>query len=1389
MMWHYRLQIANRRLQRRTSLPRPSVFGPRSSVLDPRSRRGVVLIVVLGMLAALALLGIAFTTFSAQEEKSSINFTIAFQNPRVDLDPAVLFLEAVGQLVADSNNPHSAIRGHSFLIRMYGNNSDFNRNGLLDIRERWFHAYDGPGDLGDTKNGVPIDFNFQFNERPLQSIWDSTNNKWVPGGGFDVDHTYPDHQNMSVAVLRADGTVLVPSFHRPGYITASDWTDITNTSGQGRRIILRPRRVDHDSKFPADLSTTSGVIECDVDNDGDGIKDSVWLDLGFPVQRTLDGQKKFKPLFAFLVIELDGKLQINPHGNLNNELVTPADHADAITYNGAPAPLGQGMSVTEVALVNVFKDLTTFTAQAGVDPNEYTWLLVGRAAGASPAPPFSVPGKWGEENLLGIRKPRAGATDPNQGNVPTGPPSSGDDEMPAVTGTQPYWAPLPTIGNYDEGLRSMLGGRYRNPADLDGDGLLAVDEKGHLVYVDPQGNPTGSTMGWGGPGAPSGAGKLGWPTSMGEIVGFEAVDESSEIDLTCRRPTDAIFGAADIEYLYRQYDIDTSSLTSRLFWLCPSLRPSAARIQRMMLAHEAWDLSRYNMFPLFKSATSANETELAGSFAGNGRFNTGGLAAPSATSGSAGLVTSATDPYVGLPVEIAAGRRLNLNRGLFNTVAGYTGVAVTAAYDPRAVARDIFILLRQLHPTNDPNATHRMAQFAVNCVDFRDPDSVMLGFEYNEDSSWQVDGNLTTVSSEGIRHLVWGTESTELVINETFAWEDPTDGPQLWFELLNPLAPESGSPLVNRVDLSGTGPDSAYQVILADRDPSTVWPPTITEPTGEPRPGTIRATLVFRNPPGTGTGTTLINAGQYFLIGPSSPPPDPTATAPTPDYDVPKGDFSPLAADVGGGAGNLRLYLRRLADPRQAHDAGPDGVDGTDDDVNPYLTVDALDVRVYSQTEVNPPLMLPPQHTSLERVHPYTIENTPHGAGTTNPHSLKLSNTNPSATQAFPVLAFNDRPFFSAMELLKVPAVPPQWLTSTFTTPTTFTSPYNPAGELPGITGTIKTGESPPQTKLNPYVGDPDYLFGHMLNFFRDLPGAANPTPGYYRLLEFVEVPSRMNGTRDPNVGTVTGDDRSDRVPGKMNLNAIWEEEVLLGHFNNHPVALYPAQGTVGPSGTDPASLPAEYTGSVPPYNTSLFKRLLASRAGADGKLFTPDDVPFRSLSTGTVNPTQAPASMKSPPFAAPSIHSTVLRGWPATSAGFPLFADTRNTSPPNTAPMGTTLPSLAAYPSFQWQPLEKISNIATTRSNMFAVWVTAGFFEVLDEDPDRLDNAANGFVKNAPPKLGAEINAETGQNIRHRAFFIIDRSRSPGYLGAPRSSAELQDILSQVVLHSRIIE
>ncbi|MGQ0636257.1 MAG: hypothetical protein ACT4QC_16710 [Planctomycetaceae bacterium] len=56
-------------------------------------------------------------------------------------------------------------------------------------------------------------------------------------------------------------------------------------------------------------------LDYPVDADGDGIRDSVWVDLNFPPQTLPDG-RTYVPLFAFHVVDADALINLNAAGNL-----------------------------------------------------------------------------------------------------------------------------------------------------------------------------------------------------------------------------------------------------------------------------------------------------------------------------------------------------------------------------------------------------------------------------------------------------------------------------------------------------------------------------------------------------------------------------------------------------------------------------------------------------------------------------------------------------------------------------------------------------------------------------------------------------------------------------------------------------------------------------------------------------------------------------------------------------------------------------------------------------------------------------------------------------------------------------------------------------------------
>jgi hypothetical protein len=78
---------------------------------------------------------------------------------------------------------------------------------------------------------------------------------------------------------------------------------------------------------------------------------------------------------------------------------------------------------------------------------------------------------------------------------------------------------------------------------------------------------------------------------------------------------------------------------------------------------------------------------------------------------------------------------------------------------------------------------------------------------------------------------------------------------------------------------------------------------------------------------------------------------------------------------------------------------------------------------------------------------------------------------------------------------------------------------------------------------------------------------------------------------------------------------------------------------------------------------------------------------------------------------------------------------------------MGRDYADPLRHPHFLYQDVVRLSNLVTPRSNVFAIWMTVGFFELDERD-----------------RLGAEYGLDNGSAIRHKAFQIIDRSIPVGY-------------------------
>jgi hypothetical protein len=359
--------------------------------------------------------------------------------------------------------------------------------------------------------------------------------------------------------------------------------------------------------------------------------------------------------------------------------------------------------------------------------------------------------------------------------------------------------------------------------------------------------------------------------------------------------------------------------------------------------------------------------------------------------------------------------------------------------------------------------------------------------------------------------------------------------------------------------------------------------------------------------------------------------------------------------------------------------------------------------------------------------------------------------TNPylgAPLRPFPWIRWANRPFTSALELMEVPASTPARLGLEFHYPRDATNAWGP---------TNPPYDSPPHE--NPHKRE----FTHLLNFFRSST-ANHPAGDFYRLFEFVHVPSPFVGTEtmlDPAVfhtpdpsgplpgagGPGTENLRAPfnwvsnyRDPGKVNLNTI-----------NSAAVWRAVKGVPAGANPEPGVQFADFVATRRGGSASAF----ATNPIQAGGRFLPTIMPnpFRSGAGGDMVPDlpgSNPISLKRA-----GANLTLFRANPAVTA--PQFADPA-TDPYHQNPQTRHAVNANRNAAFRYRNLQRLANLTTTRSNVYAIWITVGYFEVFP-NPGGVDAGhSDGY------QLGVERGSDTGQIERHRGFYILDRSIPVGF-------------------------
>ena len=297
-------------------------------------------------------------------------------------------------------------------------------------------------------------------------------------------------------------------------------------------------------------------------------------------------------------------------------------------------------------------------------------------------------------------------------------------------------------------------------------------------------------------------------------------------------------------------------------------------------------------------------------------------------------------------------------------------------------------------------------------------------------------------------------------------------------------------------------------------------------------------------------------------------------------------------------------------------------------------------------------------------------------------------------------LTWNNRPYVSQYELMNVPFSSPSDLPWHFSIKSTTINPYidNPTMTVPARSGSARLGST----------------FGHLLNFYGHAEGTNPQASNFYRLLDYTEVPSRYVGTEkwlNPGVFANNPFDSLShyRYPGKININTV-QEEVFNAMMGDYSSGL-------------------EYLGA---------DEFDESRWQQTGTMFFK---PYRNSMEGNLVPVGVPLTE--------NVDCGLFRR--ADTSDDESIFDFDSTGVMPVALQTARNADRNAY--FKNAIRQRLGNIATTRSSVFAIWVTVGYFEVNTDGTLKLDPFST------PPNQGIEVGADTGEIKRNRGFVIFDRS------------------------------
>lgn len=528
----------------------------------------------------------------------------------------------------------------------------------------------------------------------------------------------------------------------------------------------------------------------DVDNDKDGIPDSIWMDMGLPVTQSPEG-KLLRPLVAVMIEDLSARLNVNAHSNyeLPHARTEGGGQATA-TWANSRTPLNDnspGNTNTKTSLRGFGYGPAEITlptwpgAPAAVNTALNTLRGMRYQPGQRADLGNPLPGGQGSDDWMLIRHgPRPPlqhlfsgygySVDPyGRGVVGLG---RGGHLLAAGAGR------VTTTANSNESVNT--------PYELDPTGRLAGDRAYSFADLEPllRSNTFDIEL------LPQNLyGLLG--AAIEGKPGYEHVFTTASVSddsLTLPpRPGDSLVGHNSLEALVQLLHGNPGTLTEAQLrqWtrqmVAPELRLGRKLdvnrpfgngvddngngvidepIETVVLLDSS-DNPRYdsNNNPITQETIDAGNPQRRGAFAVHSDLSAETPPEeilPEAYQGiNPNYSLGDVDTVTGLPTD----PRQLLARHLYVLMMALARDATFAGFDPAIAIPDI---------QRDDYRARRIAQWAVNVIDYRDSDSIMTRFHYDP-TPFDADGWNPPPDPQ---YVVWGVEQPELIFSESLAMHD-----------------------------------------------------------------------------------------------------------------------------------------------------------------------------------------------------------------------------------------------------------------------------------------------------------------------------------------------------------------------------------------------------------------------------------------------------------------------------------------------------------------------------------------------------------------------------------------------------------------------------------------